>query len=108
MKDLNDIGKEEIGTRKVRKRDALKVALRSLRLPKFSESDKLYYTGLIIVFMSIAFAMILTILTKNLVWIFLIVVGYLICLWFIKASEVMDEWEWKNKPKRVLEETEEK
>ena len=101
MKDLNDIGKKEIEMRKVRKRDALRIALRSLKLPKLRESEKLFYAGLIVLVMSIAFAAILTELTQNLILgLLLFIVGFLICRWFTEASDVMEKWEeWETEEK---------
>ena len=94
MKDLNDIGKEEMGMRKARKRDALRIALRSLRFPKLRESEKLFYAGLIVLVMSIAIAAILTELTQNLILgLLLFIAGFLICRWFTEASDVMEKWE---------------
>jgi len=86
--------RRKMGMRKVKKRDALRAALRSLlRLPELSESEKLVYAGLITLVMSVVFALILMMLTENVLWILLIVAGCLICLWFCEASEVMNEWE---------------
>jgi len=77
----------------MRKRDALRMAL---RLPKLRESDKLLYTGLTILFISAILASDLVISTGNLIWIFILIVGFLIFVWFGKASEIMRDWEWKS------------
>ena len=79
----------------MRKRDALKIALRSLRLPKLSESDKLFWIGFIISLASMLLSLALILLTRNIAWISVLVVGCFIGAWFNKASEIMDEWEWK-------------
>jgi len=79
----------------MRKRDALKMALWSLKLPKLSESEKLLYAGITAFLVGATFAIILTALTKNVVWVSLLVIGCLIFAWFGRASEIMDEWEWK-------------
>ena len=90
----------------MRKRDALKIALHSLRLPKLSESEKLFWIGFIILLASMLLSLALILLTRNIAWISILVVGCFIGAWFGKASEIMDEWEWKMKLKRALEEAE--
>ena len=91
----------------MKKHDALKMALWSIRFPKLSESEKLLYAGIAALLISVTFAIILTALTKNVIWVSLLVIGYLICIWFGKASEIMDEWEWRMILKKGLKEVEE-
>ena len=92
----------------MRKRDALKIALRSLRLPKLSESEKLFYAGLSILFTFVCLGSILTTLTRNVLWLLTFIVGFLISLWFNKASEIIDEWERQIKLNKILREVNEK
>jgi len=87
----------------MRKRDALKIALQSLRLPKLSESDKLFYAGITILSASGLSSSFLAILTKDALWFLIFTAGFPIYLWFVKAAQIMDEWEWKMKLREVLE-----
>ena len=91
----------------MRKRDALKIALRSMRFPKLNESDKLFYAGLTILSTPGLSSSFLAIMTKDALWFLIFAVGFMIHLWFAKAAQIMDEWEWKMKLKRALEEVEE-
>ena len=74
----------------MRKRDALRMAL---RFPEIPESEKLYSVGLAILAVSSLLALILMMFTCNWAWFFLFVVGVLIFAWFRRASEIMFEWE---------------
>jgi len=77
----------------MRKRDALRIALRP---PKLEEWDKLILAGLIILSISALLASILIILTRNFAWSFLLLVGFFTFLWFAKAGAIMKEWKWKS------------
>jgi len=80
----------------MRKREALKKALKWLpRLPKFSEWEKLFYTGLFICFGSIIAAINLTFATGNVWWLLLLVIGLLLYCWFMRASDILQDEEWK-------------
>ena len=77
----------------MRKRDALRIALRNLKLPKLEEWEKLLYAGAAILFVCIAFGVGLMIRTSNLAWGSIAVAGILIYLWFGRASMIMREEE---------------
>jgi len=77
----------------MRKRDALRIALRNLKLPKLEEWEKLLYAGAAILFVCIAFGVGLMIRTSNLAWGSIAVAGVLIYLWFGRASMIMREYE---------------
>ena len=80
----------EGGGEEMRKRDALRMAL---RLPEVPESEKLYSAGLGILAVSSLLALVLMMFTCNWAWFLLFVVGVLIFAWFRRASEIVFEWE---------------
>jgi len=75
----------------MRKRDALRIALRP---PKLEEWEKLHLAGMAILSISALLASVLMLLTRDFMWIILFLAGLLIYLWFREASLIMREWMW--------------
>ena len=73
----------------MRKRDALKIVLRNLKLPRLKEWEKLLYAGLTITISFTILGVGLTMYTGNWIWSLLAPVGFLIYTWFAEAGMVM-------------------
>ena len=70
----------------MRKRDALRMALKLPRLPKLEEWEKLLYAGAALLFSFALSGATLVVRTKNPAWGILIAIGFAIYIWFSRAS----------------------
>ena len=77
----------------MRKRDALRMALRLPKFPKLEEWEKLLYAGFTITISSTILGVGLTMYTGNWIWSLLAVAGFLIYTWFTEASLILREAE---------------